>query len=76
MKNLQATARYSAAPWHDRRPSGVWPLLRPAPFGAWNFIQPPSASSRKCASAICASGLCVMVMNQTRLKNSDHAVFQ
>ena len=42
----------------------------------WSFIQPPNASSRRCASAICASGLCVMVMNQTRLKNSDHAVFQ
>src|SRR5258707_14243751 len=41
-----------------------------------DFIQPPNASSRECASAICASGLCVMVMNQTRLKNSDHAVSQ
>ena len=41
-----------------------------------NCCQPPNASSRKCASAIRASALCVMVMNQTRLKNSDHAVFQ
>ncbi|MEH2567997.1 hypothetical protein V1289_007624 [Bradyrhizobium sp. AZCC 2289] len=40
------------------------------------FVQPPNASSRKCASEICASGWCVMVMNQTRLKNSDHAVSQ
>src|SRR5712691_8248332 len=56
-------------------------LRAPVCFGpirsvTYDFIQPPNASSRECASAICASGLCVMVMNHTRLKNSDHAVFQ
>src|SRR5260221_13284067 len=55
-------------------------LRAPVCFGpirsvTYGFIQPPNASSRECASAICASGLCVMVMNQTRLKNSDHPVF-